>query len=41
MLPSSFECQPAGCIDEALSLLSQPGDDAKVLAGGRSLIPAA
>jgi len=41
MLPSSFECHPAGCIDEARSLLSQPGDDAKVLAGGRSLIPAA
>src|SRR5438128_2737915 len=39
MLPSSFEYHRTDTIDEALSLLSQHGDDAKVLAGGQSLIP--
>ena len=39
MLPSSFEYHRADTLDEALSLLSQHGDDAKVLAGGQSLIP--
>jgi aerobic carbon-monoxide dehydrogenase medium subunit len=39
MLPSSFEYYRAGTLDEALSLLAEHGDDAKVLAGGQSLIP--
>jgi carbon-monoxide dehydrogenase medium subunit len=39
MLPSSFEYHRADTLDEALSLLSTHGDDAKVLAGGQSLIP--
>jgi len=39
MLPSSFEYHRADTLDEALSLLSQHGDEAKVLAGGQSLIP--
>src|SRR4051794_36292181 len=39
MLPSSFEYHRADTLDEARSLLSQHGDDAKVLAGGQSLIP--
>ncbi|HEX3299705.1 MAG TPA: xanthine dehydrogenase family protein subunit M [Actinomycetota bacterium] len=39
MLPSSFEYHRADTLDEALSLLEQHGDDAKVLAGGQSLIP--
>ena len=39
MLPSSFEYHRADTLDEALSLLATHGDDAKVLAGGQSLIP--
>jgi carbon-monoxide dehydrogenase medium subunit len=39
MLPSSFEYHRTDTLDEALSLLAQHGDDAKVLAGGQSLIP--
>jgi aerobic carbon-monoxide dehydrogenase medium subunit len=39
MLPSAFEYHRADSLDEALSLLSTHGDDAKVLAGGQSLIP--
>ncbi len=39
MLPSSFEYHRADTLDEALALLTQHGDDAKVLAGGQSLIP--
>jgi aerobic carbon-monoxide dehydrogenase medium subunit len=39
MLPSRFEYHRAGSLDEAFSLLSQYGDDGKVLAGGQSLIP--
>jgi len=39
MLPSRFEYHRAETLDEALSLLAEHGDDAKVLAGGQSLIP--
>ena len=39
MLPSSFEYHRPATLDEALSLLGSYGDDAKVLAGGQSLIP--
>ena len=39
MLPSSFEYHRPATIDEALDLLAELGDDAKVLAGGQSLIP--
>jgi carbon-monoxide dehydrogenase medium subunit len=39
MLPPRFEYHRPGSLDEALQLLSQYGDDAKVLAGGQSLIP--
>ena len=39
MLPSRFEYHRAGSLDEAFSLLAQYGDEAKVLAGGQSLIP--
>lgn len=39
MLPSSFEYHRPTTIDEALDLLASLGDDAKVLAGGQSLIP--
>jgi len=39
MLPARFDYHRAESIEEALSLLDQYGDDAKVLAGGMSLIP--
>ena len=39
MLPSSFEYHRASTMDEALDMLTSLGDDAKVLAGGQSLIP--
>lgn len=39
MLPSSFEYHRPATMDEALDLLASLGDDAKVLAGGQSLIP--
>ncbi|GIU98923.1 MAG: hypothetical protein KatS3mg014_0539 [Actinomycetota bacterium] len=39
MLPSRFEYHRAESLDEALSLLATYGEDAKVLAGGQSLIP--
>ena len=39
MYPAKFDYHAASTIDEALSLLDQLGDEAKVLAGGQSLIP--
>src|SRR5712691_1592354 len=39
MLPSRFEYHRPATLDEALGLLAQYGEDAKVLAGGQSLIP--
>ena len=39
MIPAAFEYSRAGSADEAVSLLSQHGDDAKILAGGHSLLP--
>jgi carbon-monoxide dehydrogenase medium subunit len=39
MLPSRFEYHRPVSLEEAFQLLSQYGDDAKVLAGGQSLIP--
>jgi len=39
MYPSSFDYHAAGSVQEALALLAQYGDDAKLLAGGHSLIP--
>lgn len=40
MIPASFSYHKAHSISEALGLLQQHGDDAKLLAGGHSLIPA-
>jgi len=37
--PASFEYLAPGTLEEALSLLGERGDSAKVLAGGQSLIP--
>src|SRR2546427_2045502 len=39
MLPAPFEYHAPKTMDEALGLLDDLGDDAKVLAGGQSLIP--
>jgi aerobic carbon-monoxide dehydrogenase medium subunit len=40
MYPASFEYLRPSTIDEAISMLVQHGDSAKLLAGGHSLIPA-
>ena len=40
MIPANFNYYRAKSIDEALALLADHGDDAKLLAGGHSLIPA-
>ena len=39
MIPGSFDYLVANNISEAVALLDQHGDDAKILAGGQSLIP--
>ncbi|MGH9265550.1 MAG: FAD binding domain-containing protein [Acidimicrobiales bacterium] len=39
MFPSEFEYVAPTSLDEALAVLAERGDDAKVLAGGQSLIP--
>src|SRR5438270_7091993 len=40
MYPASFDYTRPSTVDEAIALLARHGDDAKVLAGGHSLIPA-
>lgn len=40
MIPKTFEYYAAGSVDEAVELLQKHGDEARVLAGGHSLIPA-
>ncbi|HTW99999.1 MAG TPA: FAD binding domain-containing protein, partial [Acidimicrobiales bacterium] len=39
MIPAAFEYARAGSVEEALDLLARHGEDAKLLAGGHSLIP--
>ena len=39
MIPAAFEYARAGSVDEAIALLGEHGDDAKLLAGGHSLLP--
>src|SRR5688572_29443906 len=39
MYPASFEYLAPSGIGEAIALLQQHGDDAKLLAGGQSLVP--
>lgn len=39
MIPASFDYVRAGTAEEAIALLSEHGDDAKLLAGGHSLLP--
>jgi carbon-monoxide dehydrogenase medium subunit len=40
MIPSAFDFYAPRSLDEALALLGEHGDEAKILAGGQSLIPA-
>ena len=40
MFPAPFDYRSARSVDEALEALARGGDDARVLAGGQSLIPA-
>jgi aerobic carbon-monoxide dehydrogenase medium subunit len=39
MIPASFEYQAPKTLDDALRLLGRHGDEAKILAGGHSLLP--
>ena len=39
LIPGSFDYMVASSVDEAVALLDQHGDEAKILAGGQSLIP--
>ncbi len=39
MFPAAFDYRAPSSLDEALSILKQYGDEAKVMAGGQSLIP--
>ncbi|HEY1280229.1 MAG TPA: xanthine dehydrogenase family protein subunit M [Acidimicrobiales bacterium] len=39
MIPAKFDYVRAGSADEAVSLISEHGEDAKFLAGGHSLLP--
>jgi carbon-monoxide dehydrogenase medium subunit len=39
MIPAAFDYHRPGTLDEALKLLKQHGEDAKVLSGGMSLLP--
>jgi len=39
MYPSRFRYAAPRTLDEAIALLAEHGDDAKVLAGGQSLVP--
>lgn len=40
MIPGAFDYHAPTTLDEAVALLGELGDDAKILAGGQSLIPA-
>ncbi|HZA18366.1 MAG TPA: xanthine dehydrogenase family protein subunit M [Pseudonocardiaceae bacterium] len=39
MIPSSFDYIAASSVEEAIQVLSEAGEDVKVLAGGQSLVP--
>jgi carbon-monoxide dehydrogenase medium subunit len=39
MFPAAFDYQAPSTLDEALAILAEKGDDAKVMSGGQSLIP--
>jgi carbon-monoxide dehydrogenase medium subunit len=39
MIPAAFDYKTPTSLDEALQLLAEGGDDAKIIAGGQSLLP--
>ncbi|HUJ66983.1 MAG TPA: FAD binding domain-containing protein, partial [Acidimicrobiales bacterium] len=39
MIPAAFEYRRATTVEEAIGILADNGDEAKVLAGGHSLLP--
>ncbi len=39
MIPAAFDYKRASSVDEAIGLLTEHGDDAKLMAGGHSLLP--
>ena len=39
MIPAKFEYTKPGSVDEAVRALADGGEDAKVIAGGQSLLP--
>jgi aerobic carbon-monoxide dehydrogenase medium subunit len=39
MFPTQFEYHRAATVKDAISMLKQFGDDARILAGGHSLLP--
>jgi carbon-monoxide dehydrogenase medium subunit len=39
MIPAAFDYVRAGSVDEAVELLAEHGEDAKLIAGGHSLLP--
>jgi len=39
MFPAAFDYQAPATLEEALSVLAEKGDEAKIMAGGQSLIP--
>ena len=39
MIPAAFDYAVAESVDDAIRLLGEGGDDAKLLAGGHSLVP--
>ena len=39
MIPAKFDYVAPATVEEALGLLTQHGDDAKIIAGGQSLLP--
>lgn len=39
MIPAAFDYKAPTTLDEALQLLAEGGDDAKIIAGGQSLLP--
>ncbi len=39
MIPAAFEYTRPGSVDEAVQALASGGEDAKVIAGGQSLLP--
>ena len=39
MIPAAFDYHRASSVDEAIALLTEHGDEAKLLAGGHSLLP--